>query len=502
MKVSCPTCSATLNVDDRKIPVGGARIKCPSCQNVFPVRPPAPVEAAPVPAAVPLPGLSAQAPKPQRMGRGAHAGVSLKAGDLPPAAFRAPCTPSRPRPTCRLRRPPRAWCRCRAWRPSPCSARNGKRRRRGSPAVRAPAPPHIPLPGAAAPPHSSPFGHIPLPAAWRRRGRRPAPNIPLPGSAAPHAAPMGSVPCLGVRPPAGPRMAASPAWEFGPPRGPDGRRPPAWEFGPRGAAMGGIPCPVAPPSRRRPRHPPPGRGRRTRSSSTCRRPPPEVPLPAPATRRTAARCPPASPWPTPRRGPRRTSKRHRRGPCPRASISPTWHLRPTWPRAASTSPTRPRASAASDGFDFVEEARRLHPPRAASTSPRRPPPRPQAASTSPRRPPPAARPACLASAKPPPPAAPQAPMGFGEVELGGGDDLEFDPSASARPAGDDLEADLSAPFLRQPRPAAPPTAWRCCRSSIRPPRRRGQGQRRGPFGASTSGAAAERPSGPSRTRWW
>jgi predicted Zn finger-like uncharacterized protein len=58
MKVACTSCNATLNIDDSKIPAGGARIKCPSCQNVFPVKR-APAGAT---APVPLPGISAAAP--------------------------------------------------------------------------------------------------------------------------------------------------------------------------------------------------------------------------------------------------------------------------------------------------------------------------------------------------------------------------------------------------------------------------------------------------------
>src|SRR5690349_17510094 len=55
MKATCPSCNAHLNIDDKKIPAGGARIKCPTCQNIFPVKPGAGA------GAVPLPG-SAQAP--------------------------------------------------------------------------------------------------------------------------------------------------------------------------------------------------------------------------------------------------------------------------------------------------------------------------------------------------------------------------------------------------------------------------------------------------------
>lgn len=63
-----------------------------------------------------------------------------------------------------------------------------------------------------------------------------------------------------------------------------------------------------------------------------------------------------------------------------------------------------------------------------------------------------------------PAAAPAAPMGFGEVDFGGGGDLEFDPTggapatpaapAAARPL-DDLEADISAPLPQTNAPAGP-----------------------------------------------
>ncbi|MCC6337800.1 MAG: zinc-ribbon domain-containing protein, partial [Myxococcales bacterium] len=65
MKVTCPSCQSGLNIDDKKIPPGGARIKCPTCQNVFPVRPGAPAAASSPSGAVPLPGISAAAPQRQ-----------------------------------------------------------------------------------------------------------------------------------------------------------------------------------------------------------------------------------------------------------------------------------------------------------------------------------------------------------------------------------------------------------------------------------------------------
>ncbi len=64
MKVSCQSCNSVLNIDDKKIPPGGARIKCPTCQSVFPVKPPPPISSSPS-GLVPLPGISAAAPQRQ-----------------------------------------------------------------------------------------------------------------------------------------------------------------------------------------------------------------------------------------------------------------------------------------------------------------------------------------------------------------------------------------------------------------------------------------------------
>lgn len=63
MKVSCPSCQTNYNIDDKRIPPGGAKLKCARCQNTFPIKPADAVSApalAPEPlstsAAVPLPG--------------------------------------------------------------------------------------------------------------------------------------------------------------------------------------------------------------------------------------------------------------------------------------------------------------------------------------------------------------------------------------------------------------------------------------------------------------
>jgi predicted Zn finger-like uncharacterized protein len=66
MKVSCPSCQTNYNIDDKRIPPGGAKLKCAKCQTTFPIKPPEAVSApvAPPPAAIPLPGVAAPSSPP------------------------------------------------------------------------------------------------------------------------------------------------------------------------------------------------------------------------------------------------------------------------------------------------------------------------------------------------------------------------------------------------------------------------------------------------------
>src|SRR5689334_12337249 len=65
MKVSCPSCQTNYNIDDKRIPPGGAKLKCARCQNTFPIKAEEPVSAPPpAPAAIPLPGAAAPQPDP------------------------------------------------------------------------------------------------------------------------------------------------------------------------------------------------------------------------------------------------------------------------------------------------------------------------------------------------------------------------------------------------------------------------------------------------------
>jgi predicted Zn finger-like uncharacterized protein len=68
MKVSCPSCQTNYNIDDKRIPPGGAKLKCARCQNTFPIKPGGESASAPAapppaanPAAIPLPGATTQA---------------------------------------------------------------------------------------------------------------------------------------------------------------------------------------------------------------------------------------------------------------------------------------------------------------------------------------------------------------------------------------------------------------------------------------------------------
>src|SRR5262249_5399622 len=85
MRVTCPSCQTAYNIDERRIPPGGAKLKCSTCQTLIPLRRPE-VEAPPVAAARPAPSVG---------------GVRLAQGAVPlprPGLGGAP-RPPLPRPT-------------------------------------------------------------------------------------------------------------------------------------------------------------------------------------------------------------------------------------------------------------------------------------------------------------------------------------------------------------------------------------------------------------------
>ncbi|MGO8968202.1 MAG: tetratricopeptide repeat protein [Myxococcaceae bacterium] len=115
MRVTCPSCQATYNLDERRIPPGGAKLKCTKCQSVFPIHsagtaegavplpssgPPPLAPRKPPEAALPLPGAartsssSALATPPVSMTTGV---IPLPSLGLPPKEGALPrLTPSTP----------------------------------------------------------------------------------------------------------------------------------------------------------------------------------------------------------------------------------------------------------------------------------------------------------------------------------------------------------------------------------------------------------------------
>ncbi|WP_375743730.1 zinc-ribbon domain-containing protein [Corallococcus interemptor] len=192
MKVSCPSCQTNYNIDDRRIPPGGAKLKCARCQTTFPIKAdsagaeapeaapqsaaiPLPGTAAPQSAAIPLPGTAA----PQSAAIPLPGSAAPQSAAIPLPGTAAPQSAAIPLPGTAA---PQS-----AAIPLPGSA--------------APQSAAIPLPGTAAPQSSA----IPLPGAAAPRASAPqSAAIPLPGSAAPQSA---AIPLPGT---AAPQSAAIP----------------------------------------------------------------------------------------------------------------------------------------------------------------------------------------------------------------------------------------------------------------------------------------------------
>ncbi len=90
MKVSCPSCQTNYNIDDKRIPPGGAKLKCARCQQTFPIKPAA--EAVSAPAAVPLPGPAHDFQRPPESETTRVVSMPLPSAayrDAPPAATAA-----------------------------------------------------------------------------------------------------------------------------------------------------------------------------------------------------------------------------------------------------------------------------------------------------------------------------------------------------------------------------------------------------------------------------
>ncbi|HEY1908540.1 MAG TPA: tetratricopeptide repeat protein [Myxococcaceae bacterium] len=222
MRVTCPSCQTAYNIDERRIPPGGAKLKCSTCQTLIPLRPPeAAAPPAPAPSvasvrfnegAVPLPGLG--------LGGGAPA------PGLPPLTARVP----EPAPTSQSNTTgviplPRAHTpgpvpAITATPPSPPPRRSDRTMVAGTPgsAVELPAPatpsrapPPPPALRPAVPPPPTVFAPPPPPAA--RPAMPPPPSVFAPppplasrpaafgGSAVPMPSPAGRAPPAAPPPP-------------------------------------------------------------------------------------------------------------------------------------------------------------------------------------------------------------------------------------------------------------------------------------------------------------
>ncbi|WP_338868241.1 tetratricopeptide repeat protein [Myxococcus stipitatus] len=182
MKVSCPSCQTNYNIDDKRIPPGGAKLKCARCQTTFPIKPegvsaPAPA-APPPPGAIPLPGQAA-----------APAAIPLP-GAAPSATAAIPLPGAAPSPSAAIPLPGSA--------PSGAIAMGAGPQAIPLPGASAFDGGAIPLPGAAAPSDSFGFGSgaIPLPGAAPQASGfgQGAGAIPLPGAAPSGAIAMGAGP--------------------------------------------------------------------------------------------------------------------------------------------------------------------------------------------------------------------------------------------------------------------------------------------------------------------
>ncbi len=232
-KVECPGCKAPYQVDERRVPTSGLKMRCPKCGSSFKVDSPDPQRAAssgmgaalgvnadsmpppalgvPSPAAVTAPPGSMPASlKTTMLGVGnplAAAAIAAKAA--PPAA---PPAPARPKP---------------AAPPAPSANRGSE------PEFDLPLP--VTPPGAVDLPSPAPAKKGPPPAP-----RRPGPPPPPPRATAPSAPGAGSAPGAAVPPPRAPLDSSGLELDLAPPSGLDLPLPAA----PRGADFHGADLPV------------------------------------------------------------------------------------------------------------------------------------------------------------------------------------------------------------------------------------------------------------------
>jgi predicted Zn finger-like uncharacterized protein len=427
MKVSCPSCQTNYNIDDKRIPPGGAKLKCARCQNTFPIRPP---DAMATPAAIPLPGSVA----PQSAAIPLPGSVAPQSAAIPLPGSVAPQSAAIPLPPAQAADPfsafgdgdyePRSEAestRIVALSSLPTAAY------REPP----PAPAHDPYANAAPPPSQDQFGYDPNamgqeadPFAASDPSMATQAAIPLPGATSYDPTPQYADPQQG---------GAIPLPGAGDPNDPFALPPPPAGYDDQGYPQTQV---SAPPTEDPFALPPPPAGYDDQGY-------PQTQVSAPPTEDPFALPPPGDPFalPPPPSGPEADPFAMAPPPAQEYDLPPMGEpsQQPDQAFAFAPPPTSGPAEADPFAVDLSE-----------------PPPSAPAPDFS------------LDFAEPPPPAAAPAPPSpvnvgtdFGDISFNdppppgsapsAADSLEFDPTAPSQPsAGDDLEVDLSAPLPPPP----------------------------------------------------
>jgi len=228
MRVACPHCRAEYDVDETRIPPAGLKVRCPKCQQVFPVRKGAPAAAKKAPERAPEKTMAGQPTPPS------------------PGVTRVPRAGPAPSATTVVGTPPATPATTLAGRPPPQQAASSVPLPGGAP----PAPPQATLVG---PPGGSTLAGVPLPAPPSPPARdggaasSEGAAVPLPGgrpgaTLAGQAPPPGAT-VVGIPPPFPP--AREPGGAGAPVRLPGSPRPGATPAGtpPPGSTLVGSPFP-------------------------------------------------------------------------------------------------------------------------------------------------------------------------------------------------------------------------------------------------------------------
>ncbi len=83
MRVTCPSCQTNYNIDDKRIPSGGAKLKCAKCQTLFAINAATPGGPVPLPGAPAPPGRGSAGSVPLPSSTGAREAVTIQESSIP-----------------------------------------------------------------------------------------------------------------------------------------------------------------------------------------------------------------------------------------------------------------------------------------------------------------------------------------------------------------------------------------------------------------------------------